>query len=100
MEKYIETCMDIERFPLVVTCYSAAMPGAAPCHYVQHLLRGEYRLDSQWVLVASVGRLSLHVSCCSVSFFFQLSMSHILILETFRIKGIRNKYLVGGGWVV
>ena len=34
---------------VVVTCYPAAMPGAAPCHYVQHLLRGVYCLDSQWV---------------------------------------------------
>ena len=34
-----------------------------------------------------------------VALHFQLSMSHI-ILEIFRIKGIRNKYLVGGGWIV
>ena len=33
-----------------------------------------------------------------VALHFQLSMSHIL--EIFRIKGIRNKYLVGGGWIV
>ena len=26
---------------VVVSFYPATMPGAAPCHYVQHLLRGD-----------------------------------------------------------
>ena len=87
-------CSPFHSFPHICYCFllsssharCSPMPLCAPSPQRRRLSGFPIGSGGQCIV-----RFSLHVSCCSVSF-FQLSMSHVLDLNT------RNKYLVGRGW--